>query len=442
VAEYPSIVFAGTTDGGAVTDIAEYERAGGFSALRKARAMAPDDVIAELDASGLRGRGGAFFPTGRKWSFVPKPEQLEKPHYLVVNADESEPGTFKDREIMLRVPFRFLEGCLIAAHGIQSEHVFVYIRGEYEREFEVLRDSLEAMRKADLLGNVTVVIHRGAGAYICGEETALLESLEGKRGQPRTKPPFPAIAGLYAAPTAVNNVESITTVTPVLELGGAEYAKLGVENSSGTRVFSLSGDVVNPGNYELPHGISMRELIYDIGGGVPEGRELKAVIPGGSSTSVLTADDIDVRMDFTSLVEAGSSIGSAGVIVIDDRCCMVQLGIRVSQFYEHESCGKCTPCRVGTKWVTQILQKIEDGRGTQADLDLLLSVCDRIMGKCLCPLGDSDAIAVLSYVDRFRDEYQAHIDLGRCPFDGESSLEKLLAPSGQHTHHGHEPAHV
>ena len=442
MAEHPSIVFAGTTDGSSVLDIGEYEKAGGFTALRKARALSPDEVIAELDASGLRGRGGAFFPTGRKWSFVPKPDQLPKPHYLVVNADESEPGTFKDREIMLRVPFRFLEGCLIAAHGIESQHVFIYIRGEYEREFEVLRDSLEAMQKADLLGGVTVVLHRGSGAYICGEETALLESLEGKRGQPRTKPPFPAIAGLYAAPTAVNNVESITTVTPVLELGGAEYAKLGVENSSGTRVFSLSGDVVSPGNYELPHGISMRELIYDIGGGVPNGRELKAVIPGGSSTSVLTDADIDTKMDFTSLVEAGSSIGSAGVIVIDDRCCMVQLGIRVSQFYEHESCGKCTPCRVGTRRVTQILQKIEDGRAAQADLDLLLSVCDRIMGKCLCPLGDSDAIAVLSYVDKFRDEYQAHIDLGRCPFDGESSLDGILAPSDMHAHHGHETAHV
>ena len=442
MAEHPSIVFAGTTDGSSVLDIGEYEKAGGFTALRKARALSPDEVIAELDASGLRGRGGAFFPTGRKWSFVPKPDQLPKPHYLVVNADESEPGTFKDREIMLRVPFRFLEGCLIAAHGIESQHVFIYIRGEYEREFEVLRDSLEAMQRADLLGGVTVVLHRGAGAYICGEETALLESLEGKRGQPRTKPPFPAIAGLYAAPTAVNNVESITTVTPVLEMGGAEYAKLGVENSSGTRVFSLSGDVVSPGNYELPHGISMRELIYDIGGGVPNGRELKAVIPGGSSTSVLTDADIDTKMDFTSLVEAGSSIGSAGVIVIDDRCCMVQLGIRVSQFYEHESCGKCTPCRVGTRWVTQILQKIEDGRAAQADLDLLLSVCDRIMGKCLCPLGDSDAIAVLSYVDKFRDEYQAHIDLGRCPFDGEWSLDGILAPSDMHAHHGHETAHV
>jgi NADH-quinone oxidoreductase subunit F len=430
------VVFAGT-NGGSLDTIEDYEKAGGFEALARARTMTPDDVIAELEASNLRGRGGAGFPTGRKWSFVPKPEQLDKPHYLVVNADESEPGTFKDREIMLRVPFRFLEGCLIAAHGIQSRHVFVYIRGEYEHEFEVLRDSLEAMRKRDLLGDVTVVLHRGAGAYICGEETALLESLEGNRGQPRTKPPFPAVAGLYAAPTAVNNVESITTAAPIIAMGGARYAELGVQDSTGTRVFSLSGNVVEPGNYELPHGISMRELIYDIGGGIANGRELKAIIPGGSSTPVLTADDIDVKMDFTSLVAAGSSIGSAGVIVIDDRCCMVELGIRVSQFYEHESCGKCTPCRVGTRWLTQILQTIEDGRASQADLDLLLSVCDRILGKCLCPLGDSDAIAVASYVDRFREEFQAHIDLGACPFGGESSLDGILAPTDLHGAHDH-----
>jgi len=433
MAERPEVVFAGT-DGGALTAIEDYEAAGGFSALRKAQAMAPDDVIAELEASGLRGRGGAFFPTGRKWAFLPKPDQLDEPHYLVVNADESEPGTFKDREIMLRVPFRFLEGCLIAAHAIQSTHVFVYIRGEYDHEFVVLRDSLEAMREADLLDDVTVVLHRGAGAYICGEETALIESLEGHRGQPRTKPPFPAIAGLYGAPTAVNNVESIATVTAVLTLGGAEYAKLGVENSTGTRVFSLSGDVVSPGNYELPHGISLRELIYDVGGGVPGGRELKAIIPGGSSTPILTAAEVDTKLDFDSLVAAGSGIGSAGVIVIDDRCCMVQLGIRVSQFYEHESCGKCTPCRVGTRWLTQLLEKIEDGRASQADLDLLLSVCDRILGKCLCPLGDSDAIVVSSYVAKFRDEFQAHIDLGGCPFGGESSLEGILAPSALHSH--------
>ncbi len=438
-AEY---VFSGT-DGGAVTDIDRYEASGGFRALAKARSMAPDDVIEELNASQLRGRGGAFFPTGRKWSFVPKPEQLPKPHYLVVNADESEPGTFKDREIMLRVPFRFLEGCLIGAHAIQSKHVFVYIRGEYEQEFEVLRDSLEAMRGRGLLGDVTIVVHRGAGAYICGEETALLESLEGRRGQPRTKPPFPAIAGLYAAPTAVNNVESITTATIVLEMGGAEYAKLGVENSAGTRVFSLSGNVVNGGNYELPHGFPLRDLIYEVGGGIAGGRTLKAVIPGGSSTVILTAEEAErATLDFDSLTSLGTAIGSAAVIAIDDRCCMVQLGIRVSQFYEHESCGKCTPCRVGTRWLTQILQKIEDGRGSQADLDLLLDVCDRILGKCLCPLGDSDAIAVASYVDKFRDEFQAHVDHGGCPLGGASSLEGILAPVAMHAHAAHEMVHA
>ena len=436
----PEIVFAGT-NGGAVTELAEYQAGGGLAALRRAREMTPDEIIAELIASNLRGRGGAFFPTGRKWSFVPKPEQNPRPHYLVVNADESEPGTFKDREIMFTVPFRLIEGCLITAHAIESERVFIYIRGEYLREFEILRDALAEVHKAKLLGGVTIVLHRGAGAYICGEETALLESLEGSRGLPRPKPPFPAIEGLYAAPTAVNNVESITTATMVLELGGAEYAKLGVPNSSGTRVFSLSGDVVNPGNYELPHGITLRELIYDVGGGVPDGRELKAIIPGGSSTPILTAEDIDTTLDFDGLVAAGSSIGSAGVIVIDDRCCMVQLGARVSQFYEHESCGKCTPCRVGTRWLTQILQKIEDGRASQVDLDLLLSVCDRILGKCLCPLGDSDAIAVASYVARFREEYQAHVDLGHCPFEGESSLERILAPSAMHEHR-HEAAHA
>jgi NADH-quinone oxidoreductase subunit F len=429
----PEVVFAGT-DGGAITEIADYEARGGFAALAKARAMAPDEVIEELNTSQLRGRGGAFFPTGRKWSFVPKPEQLAKPHYLVVNADESEPGTFKDREIMLRVPFRFLEGCLIAAYAIQSKHVFIYIRGEYEREFEVLRDALDAIRKQKLLGGVTIVLHRGAGAYICGEETALLESLEGRRGQPRTKPPFPAIAGLYAAPTAVNNVESITTATSVMDMGGAEYAKLGVANSTGTRVFSLSGNVVNGGNYELPHGFPLKDLIYDVGGGIAAGRKLKAVIPGGSSTVILTVDEVEkATLDFDSLTSLGTAIGSAAVIAIDDRCCMVQLGIRVSQFYEHESCGKCTPCRVGTHWLTQILQKIEDGRAGQADLDLLLDVCDRILGKCLCPLGDSDAIAVASYVDKFRNEFQEHIDHGGCPLGGSSSLQAVLAPVAMHS---------
>ena len=290
VSAAPEVVFAGT-DGGAITDLAAYEAVGGLTALRRAREMTPEQIIAELDASSLRGRGGAFFPTGRKWSFVPKPDQNPRPHYLVVNADESEPGTFKDREIMLRVPFRFLEGCLIAARGIESQHVFVYIRGEYEHEWEILVSALDQLREAKLLGGVTIVLHRGAGAYICGEETALLESLEGYRGQPRTKPPFPAIAGLYASPTAVNNVESITTVTPIIEMGGAEYAKLGVESSTGTRVFSLSGNVVRPGNYELPHGYPLHDLIHEVGGGIADGRALKAVIPG----RIVDADPDRVR---------------------------------------------------------------------------------------------------------------------------------------------------
>jgi NADH-quinone oxidoreductase subunit F len=444
----PEIVFAGTA-GGAVTDLPEYERIGGLQALAKARAMTPDEVIEELKTSNLRGRGGAFFPTGAKWSFVPKPEQLAKPHYLVVNADESEPGTFKDREIMLRVPFRFLEGCLIGAHAIQARHVFVYIRGEYQRELEVLVDALEQMRaKPGLLGEVTIVLHRGAGAYICGEETALLESLEGRRGQPRTKPPFPAVAGLYASPTAVNNVESVATATCVLELGAEEYAKLGVENSAGTRVFSLSGNVVHGGNYELPHGYPLKDLIYEIGGGIADGRTLKAVIPGGSSTVILTAEEAGrATLDFNSLVGMGTAIGSAAVIALDDRCCMVQLAVRVSQFYQHESCGKCTPCRVGTRWLTTILQKIESGHGSQGDLDLLLDVADRITGKCLCPLGDSDAIAVGSYVAKFRDEFQAHIDQAACPFAGGASLEGVLAPVEMHerlvhAHHIPRPLQV
>jgi NADH-quinone oxidoreductase subunit F len=431
----PEIVFAGT-NGGALTEIADYEAVGGFQALAKSRSLTPDEIIEELNASNLRGRGGAFFPTGRKWSFVPKPDKIDKPHYLVINADESEPGTVKDREIMLRVPFRFLEGSLIAARAIESKHVFIYIRGEYEAEFEVLVSALEQMRAKQLLGEVTIVVHRGAGAYICGEETALLESLEGRRGQPRTKPPFPAIAGLYASPTAVNNVESITSATSVLEIGGAEYAKLGIESSTGTRVFSLSGNVVNGGNYELPHGFPLRDLINDLGGGVADGHALKAVIPGGSSTVILTADEANrVTLDFDSLVGAGTAIGSAAVIAIDDRCCMVQLAVRVSQFYEHESCGKCTPCRVGTRWTTQILKRIESGEGTHADLDLLIDVGEKVNGTCLCPLGDTAMIAIASYVAKFRDEFVAHVAEGGCPFHGTSSLEGIVAPTDVHEAH-------
>ena len=428
--ERVTVVLAGA-DERDLTKLVEYRKAGGFKSLAKARKMQPPGIIDELLTSGLRGRGGAGFPMGRKASFLAK--DTGKPVYLVVNADESEPGDFKDREIMFRVPHRLLEGCLITAHAIGSQNVFIYLRGEYTHEFDVLRAALDELREAKLLGGVTVVIHRGAGAYICGEETALLESLEGKRGQPRSKPPFPAVQGLYASPTLINNVETIATVPAIVERGGAWYASLGVENSAGTRVFSLSGNVVNGGNYELELGTSLYELIYRIGGGIPEGRKLKAVIPGGSSVPVLTAGEIQYPLDFDSMAEAGTMLGSGAVIVIDDRCCMVQLGLRVAQFYMHESCGKCTPCREGTRWMVQLLRAIEDGRAEHSELDLLLDVCDRILGKCLCPLGDAAAMPVASYVTKFAEEYRQHIDEGGCPFGGESSLQGVIAPIDQHT---------
>ena len=429
-----ALVLAGA-DERDLTKLSEYRAVGGYRALEKARGLDPEAVIEELLTSNLRGRGGAFFPMGRKASFIPKPGDVPKPRYVVVNADESEPGTFKDRELMFRVPHRLIEGCLITAHAIQSQNVFIYIRGEYLAEFEVLRAALDEARDEGLFAGVTVVLHRGAGAYICGEESALLESLEGKRGQPRSRPPYPAVSGLYAAPTLINNVETVATVPKVIELGGAEYAKIGAPpNSTGTRLFSLSGNVVRGGNYELELGTSLNDLIFEIGGGVPNGRKLKAVIPGGSSVPVLTADEVDTPLEHDAMTERGSMLGSGAVIVIDDRCCMVQLGLRVAQFYMHESCGKCTPCREGTRWMVQLLHKIEDGRAEHEELDLLLSVCDRILGKCLCPLGDAAAMPIASYVSKFRDEFRAHIDEGGCPFGGESSLEGVLAPVDQHTH--------
>jgi NADH-quinone oxidoreductase subunit F len=410
----------------------EYQAVGGYEALAKARKMKPEVVVEELLASNLRGRGGAGFPMGRKASFLAK--GTGKPTYLCVNADESEPGTFKDREIMIRNPHLLIEGCLVTAHAIESQSIFIYLRGEYLDVFQVMRRALEDARKAGLLGDVTIVLHRGAGAYICGEESALLESLEGKRGQPRPRPPFPAVSGLYGSPTLINNVQTIATVPVIVEKGGKWYASIGPEASPGTVVFSLSGNVERPGNYELELGSGLRELIYDLGGGIPDGRELKAIIPGGSSTTVMTPDQLDTDLDFNSVAEAGSQLGAAAVIVIDDRACMVQLALRSTQFYMHESCGKCTPCREGTRWMTQLLQKLEDGQAEQSELDLLLSVCDRILGKCLCALGDFAAGPVVEYVRNFRDEFQRHIDEGGCPFGGESSLEGVFAPVDQHAH--------
>ncbi len=430
----PVLVLAGAEES-PLRELAAYRAAGGYLQLERARAMQPQQVTQELIDSNLRGRGGAFFPTGRKASFIPSPDKVAKPIYITVNADESEPGTFKDREIMLRVPHRLIEGCLIAAHAIQSRQVYIYIRGEYIAEYEVLQAALDEARSAGVLADVEIVIHRGAGAYVCGEETGLLESLEGKRGQPRSKPPFPAISGLYASPTLINNVETITTMPKVLELGPEVYAQLGVPpDSTGTRVFCLSGNVNRPGPYELPHGITARHLIEEIGGGVPDGRTLKAVMMGGSSFPVMTPDDLDTHLDANSLGAKGYFIGSGVVTVIDDRTCIVQFALRVAQFYMHESCGKCTPCRVGTRWLVQLLRAVEAGTAAESDLDLLLDVCDRIIGKCLCVLGDSAAMPVASCVSKFRDEFREHLEHGSCPFGGDSQLDRLFAPVDQHAH--------
>ena len=428
--------------------LSEYEAVGGYGSLRTALETDRAALVESLLASGLRGRGGAGFPTGRKASFLPKPGETENPIYLTVNADESEPGTFKDREIMFATPHALIEGTVIVSHAIGAQVAFIYIRGEYLTEYEIIRAALEQALEAGYVGpnvlgsdtSVTIVLHRGAGAYICGEETALLESLEGKRGQPRSKPPFPAISGLYASPTLINNVETIATVPDIIRLGAKKYAKLGVENSAGTRVFSLSGNVVNGGNYELELGTPLSTLIFDLGGGVPGGHELKAIIPGGSSVPVMSADEVDTPLDFDSMAKVGTMLGSGAVIVIDDRCCMVQLGLRVAQFYMHESCGKCTPCREGTRWMVQILKKIEAGEASHGDLDLLLDVCDRILGNCLCPLGDAAALPVASYVAKFSEEFRQHIDEGGCPFGGESTLDHVLAPVDQH--HAHLRAQI
>jgi NADH-quinone oxidoreductase subunit F len=426
-----SVLLAGTEDRD-LTKLAEYQAIGGYAQVERARAMTPDALIEELQASNLRGRGGAGFPMGRKASLIDR--KSPKPKYLVVNADESEPGAFKDRQVMAQVPHRLIEGCLIAAHAIESTHVFIYIRGEYLSEYEILAAAVEEARAAGIFGDVDIVVHRGAGAYICGEETALLDSLEGRRGQPRPRPPFPPVQGLYGAPTQINNVCTIASVPSIIEMGAAKWAKIGPETSPGTAVFSISGNVERPGNYELVLGSTMRELIYDFAGGVPDGRELKGIIPGGSSVPILTPDQIDTPLDYDSIGAQGSFFGSASLIVVDDRCCMVQLALRAAKFYMHESCGKCTPCREGTRWQVQLLEKIEAGDATHDDLELLESVGSRILGRSLCALGDFAVYPVQSYMKKFPDEFRAHVDQGRCPFGGSSSIEGIVAPSDQHAH--------
>jgi NADH-quinone oxidoreductase subunit F len=399
-----------------------YRANGGYDALRKALTMDGETLIDEVKRSNLRGRGGAGFPTGIKWSFLPKDSDV--PKYLAVNADEGEPGTFKDRFIMEEDPHRLLEGCIIAAWTLGLRASYIYIRGEMKLGAERLQAAVDELYADGLLGeNILgsglqhdIYVHRGAGAYICGEETAMIESLEGKAGQPRLKPPFPAVVGLFGCPTVVNNVETIACLRTIVELGADGFAALGSERNGGTKLVQISGWVKNPGCYEAPSGISLREFIFSdkFGGGLRDGKNLKAVIPGGSSCPPLRADEIDVGMDFDQMREAGTMFGTGGVVVIPDDVCIVRLTARIAHFYHHESCGQCTPCREGTGWLARLLDEIEAGRGRQQDLDLLLDVCDNIEGNTICPLGDAAAMPVRGYITKFREDFERHIAESGC----------------------------
>jgi NADH-quinone oxidoreductase subunit F len=413
-----------------------YERRGGYRSLRKALATAPEDVLEQLKASGLRGRGGAGFAMGTKVSFLPK-GSMDK--YLVCNADESEPGTFKDRELIQKTPHSLIEGLVIASYAAGTSRSFIYIRGEYELQADVLDAALHEARAAgyvgeDILGSghsLSLVVHRGAGAYICGEETGLLDSLEGKRGNPRLKPPFPALQGLYQGPTLINNVETLSTVPTIIEMGGEEYAKLGVETSTGTKLVSVSGHVRRPGNYEIELGIPAREIIYGLAGGPPEGREVKCWFPGGSSSPVLTAADLDIPYDFNSLAKARTMLGSGAIIVVDDSTAILDVALKVARFYRHESCGKCTPCREGTNWTVKMLERIASGDATPMDLEIMASVQEHIMGNCLCVLGDAMAMPISSIIAKFRDELEQHIEAARARRGFDALAASELAPAAR-----------
>jgi NADH-quinone oxidoreductase subunit F len=382
-----------------------YQRRGGYQSLRKALSMPREDVLSQLMDANIRGRGGAGFPAGRKISFLP---QGDMDKYLVCNADESEPGTFKDRELMQKSPHMLIEGIVIAAYAGGITRAFIYIRGEYQLQADII-DSGVAL---------SLVLHRGAGAYICGEETGLLDSLEGKRGNPRLKPPFPAIEGLYAGPTLINNVETLATMPQIIRMGGSEYAKIGVENSAGTKLVSISGDVKRPGNYEVELGTPSREIIYGLAGGPPSGKAVKFWFPGGSSSPVLTGDDLDLPYDFDALAKAGSMLGSGAIIVCDESRRVLDTMLKVAKFYAHESCGKCVPCREGTNWTQKMVERIYTGEATPMDLDIMASVQEQIIGNCLCVLGDAMAMPIGSMVEKFRPELEAEIEAARERADG------------------------
>lgn len=408
-----------------------YEKNGGYKNWESVlRNNTGDEVIEVVKKSGLRGRGGAGFPAGLKWSFVPK--DSGKPKYLICNADESEPGTFKDRYIIEREPHLLLEGIAIASYAIDCHQAYIYIRGEFVYGAQVLEDAIKEARAKKFLGenifgtgyNLEINVHRGAGAYVCGEETGLIESLEGKRGWPRLKPPFPAVVGLFDCPTVVNNVETIANLPLIFNKGAEYFAGIGPNaKNTGPKLYCVSGQVKKPGLYEFAMGKNLKELIYDDCGGMFDGRKLKAVIPGGSSVPVLKPDEIDVSMDYDSMAEIGTMLGSAGAIVMDDTTCMVDSLLNLARFYAHESCGQCTPCREGTGWMVKILSRIENGRGRMEDLDLLDDVAKKINFRTICPLGDAAAMPVMSFIQKFRDEFEEHVKQGKCPIEKDKSIK-------------------
>jgi NADH-quinone oxidoreductase subunit F len=413
--------------------ITGYKRNGGYTAVAKALAMPADEVIQLIKDSGLRGRGGAGFPTGNKWGFIPQGDNKE--HYFVVNADESEPGTCKDTPLMMANPHVLIEGIIIGSYAIRANYAFIYIRGEVAHVVRRVQQAIEDAYAAGLLGknilgkgfDLELVLHVGAGAYICGEETALLDSLEGFRGQPRLRPPFPAIAGLYAKPTVVNNVESVASVPAIVDNGVPWFTAMGTEKSKGFTLYSLSGHVNNPGQFEAPLGITLRQLL-DIAGGVRNGHKLKFWTPGGSSTPIFTDAHLDVPLDYEGVAAAGSMLGTKALQIFDETTCIVRAVLRWTEFYKHESCGKCTPCREGTWWLVQVLKDLEAGKGTEADLDKLLDLCDNIMGRSFCALADGAASPIISSLKYFRQEYLDHLAAGQCPFDPMAAT--LFSPVG------------
>ena len=402
----------------------EHITLGGQRALRRALSMSPAAVTEEVRKAGLRGRGGAGFPAAVKWGFLPK--DSPKPRYLVINGDEGEPGTFKDRYFLERDPFPLLEGTIITAYAIGAHKAYIYVRGEFEKAMEGLDGAIKQLHDASWLGKsvlgssfgLEVYVHPGAGAYICGEESALLESIEGKPGRPRNKPPFPATSGLFGCPTIINNVETMACVRLILDIGPERFLAMGVPNDGGPKLFGLSGHIKRPGLYEAPMGTTLRELIYGFGGGTIADRPIKGIIPGGSSTPVLGPEHLDVKMDFDSMKAAGSMLGTGAVMVFTEGTCPVKVLTRIAQFYAHESCGQCTPCREGTAWLDRIVRAIEEGRGRPGDPDLLLDVAGQIMGNTICALGDAAAMPVISFVQRYRADFDAHIEHGACPFAG------------------------